>query len=1223
MSANDSGRVRLGGITLIEASAGTGKTHAIGTRYLELVVDSGLRVDQILVLTFTKGATAELRSRLRARLRAAIEWIDSDRAAETLSGDESFLARARSEAKADSQHRLRAALHGFDEAAIFTIHGFCQRLLREHAFESGADFETELAPDVRERLDDAARDFWVQRLHDADVAFVHHTRKQRGGFEGLRRLVQQRLGHPDARLTPVQLPEPNGDLGPLLEAEAAARRAAAALWQQDRPGILAALSSPSLNRARYPLKSIAVWPARFDAAFALDAPGAVGRCKELARVSQRKLNDATKKNCAPPTHPFFEACDRLVDTDSALTQLLDLSLDHLQRDACELVPAALRAEMRRAHVHSFDDLLREVVEALAGPTGNALTQTVRNRFAAALIDEFQDTDPTQYEILSRLFLTTGATVVFVGDPKQAIYSFRGADIHAYLRARSADGVEVESLAVNWRSDPSMLTALNAFFGSHPDPFRSAAIQYHHVDPKPGAVDRLHPAEQPALQFLELPVDPQDPDVRHGTLSVAAARSRVARGVACEIAALLAGRHRIADDGTTERDLRAGDIAVLCRSNQQVHLVQRQLRRLSIPSVSQSESSVFDSEAAVEMLRIVQAMATPRDVRALNAALATTLLGVDAPSLDALHNDEVGWDGWGTRFVELHERWTHEGFMSAFQHLLSECAVRPRVLACVGGERLITDAQHIAELMHQAEASDRLAPQALLRWLGRMGRDAAARERMAGEDAHVRLESDEDAVKLVTIHKSKGLEYGIVFCPFLWGNPLGNTRKSDAPRAHDPERGHVVLAIGKEDQTAAVRQLMDDEVRAEEQRLLYVALTRAKHRCYIVTGSIRDAEKSPLGHLLGASRQGKPTASDEDEGDMSPAAARVATLASSSAGAIGRRRLCDEPPDRGGAQPSREIALTPPRAARRGAPPAAAVSSFTALIAHADSDGAEDVIADRDQGSATQETTPSTAPVVVERRVRLHALPKGAQTGTMLHEILERLDFSTATLDGIRRVSSDRLRRQGFDAVWADTIGEALQRVLATPLPHDRGEVRLADVSAENRVVELDFVLPAARDGQSRAMRAAAIEAAFRDHAVHPGVRTWAGRLEPRRLAPAFGYLKGYIDIVFRDATGRYFLADYKSNALGEGPESYGDEALLSTMDEHDYYLQYHLYALALVRYLARRIPEFDYDRHFGGAFYLFLRGMDPEHPRGTGIYFDRPPRALIEQLDAAITGEES
>ncbi|MGD0950521.1 MAG: exodeoxyribonuclease V subunit beta [Candidatus Binatia bacterium] len=1130
--------IPLSGTNLIEASAGTGKTHAITNLYVRLLLELRLSVSQILVVTYTNAATAELRARIRRRVHEALVTFDAG------GGEDEFLdrlARQRREqgALAEDRAHLLVALHGFDEAAIFTIHGFCQRMLEDNAFESGVAFDTEVVANESPLVTEVVQDFWVRELHAAPEPFVRH-------------LV-------DARVT------------------------------------LAKLENLAIKVVRH--RDMPVLPGRDDPVL-------------------RAVDDAG--------NPSLAAC--------ALA---------LQRNLAEYARDELRRRKEQARVQSFDDLLQRLAEALREPGGATLAALIRRRFRAALIDEFQDTDPVQYEIFRRVYLGSDAVLFLIGDPKQAIYAFRGADVFAYIQAKHDVGGEPHTLGTNQRSDPSLIKGVSALFGRLRKPFVFDEIPFLPVAAAPAASDRLGgtAAGQPPLQILF--VRRMGQEGRGGAINKPWGEGEGTAAIAADIVRFLGSGATIG-----ERRVEPGDIAVLCRTNKQASLMQQALRELGVPSVLQGDASVFETPEAEEMERVLQALADPGDARGIRAALGTTLLGQNAQDLAALEHDEQRWDEWVWQFQDLHEQWTQRSFVAAFRALLDAQRVPQRLLGFLDGERRLTNVLHLMELLHTAGTQERRGPHALVQWLHQMQTDAGARAELAGEAAQIRLESDAAAVKLTTIHKSKGLQYPIVYCPYLWDGALLHKSDKEMLRFHDSTDDYrLKLDIGSSDHAVHLGAA-EREAFAENVRLLYVALTRARHRCTVVWGAFRSAPDSALGYVLHqpSGVSGDPRAAttaliksfigNRDDAGMRADLEGLATMAP---GSIAVADLSLEHAGRYAA-PTEAMGTLHCRAANRELRRTWRVSSFSALTSSAEVislPAAEGL--DHDATEEIASTAEPGVPLPDQSLVVLHDFPAGARAGQLIHEVLETFDFQTAEPEVLRDAVTAALARFGFEDKWAEVLCRALAAIVGTPLNAGAPSLRLRDIARERRLNELEFLFPIAgqevvdrRQPRVENVRESVrddavlltrerLAAVFAQHATAPVPADYAARLRSLGFAPLTGFLKGFIDLVF-EHDGRWYVVDYKSNRLGPHPDDYGQPQVIAAMVEHHYFLQYHLYVVALHRYLTRRLPGYDYDRHFGGVYYLFLRGMAPEHYGGNGVFFDRPSRQLIENLSEALAG---
>lgn len=1053
----------LDGRNLIEASAGTGKTFTIAGVYLRLVLESRLSVAEILVVTFTEAATKELKERIRKRLKEAEEAFQQGESKDLLLSG--LLLKIADHAEAG--RLLSSAVRSFDEAAIFTIHGFCQRMLQENPFESGSLCDTELMTDQGLILREIARDHW--RIN---------------------------------------------------------------CYQAPRERIAAATAA-------------GVSPA------------------SLLGMARRIGGD-------PFAGVIPDAPEQSLETEDWLLGL--------RRGFFDYLAAELPRRKRLGNVRSFDDLLLDLHTALCRE-GSALPRLIRERYQAALIDEFQDTDPTQFAIFDAIYPAgTSAPFFLIGDPKQAIYSFRGADIFAYMGAAKATELR-HTLLENWRSEPSLIAAVNTIFASNKLPFLFEGIPFTPVEP--AQLDRALLTENgkssAPLKLCFAPRKEAGKPINKGD-----AWDTLPESVASQISQLL----REGSEGNLkigERAVQPGDIAVLVRANRQAKLMQRALTRRGIPSVLCSAGNLFESEEAAELLRILSAVAEPGHEALLRGALATDLTGVSGDELARLIGDESGWEQVLEEFRSYHETWSASGCMAMTLQFMGRRQVRERLLSAPMGERRLTNLLHAVETIHQAQVQGHLGMEGVLAWLA-----CRIVEEPKREEHEIRLETDEAAVQLVTIHKSKGLEYPIVFLPFCWAEHGG---KEETALFHD-ETGRVLLDIGSP-QLAGNLALARRESLAESLRLLYVALTRGRHRTYLTWGAFKDAGDSAMHYLLhpeAEAAKGQVTLSDQEM------LAQLQDLAGSSNGGI---ELLPMPEADG--EPYLPQAADSSDFDYRHFKGAIArdwrVASFTSLatrLQHA----AE--LPDRDEGNR-----PESQPAKGLPPSGIFAFPRGAKAGIFLHEIFERHDF-TASPDALAPLVAALLDRHGFSPEWGGAVCSMVQNVLQAPLGEEG--FALAGIPMERRLTELEFFFPLAAITSERLGDAVA------RFSGQPFPVDMAGLFSRLSFAPVQGMLRGFLDLVV-EQSGRYYILDWKSNHLGNAVEDYDQPGMRREMEQSLYPLQYLLYTVALDHYLKLRIAEYDYDRHFGGIFYIFLRGVDG---RGNGIFADRPPKRFIDELSAAL-----
>ena len=1207
----------LEGTTLVEASAGTGKTWNICGLYLRLLLERGLDVRQILVVTFTNAATAELRTRVRDRIVETLRYARDDVAPEGDGFVRELVAHAEQRtgrSRADIAARLELAQNSLDEAAIYTIHAFARRALDDTPFAGGRAFAVELLTDDGALRQDVVNDFW--RRHVASPAcppaLASYLVDREDSPEKFARIVAKRMAKPFARVRfPGNLDGPPPDMAVLEAAYGAAR----ALWLahgEHLGALLQALPPKTLHQNVYSpaaiAKATADWHAWLRSGDPLARPP---KDSKLELFTSTRLIRATSRSGVTPTHPFFDAATALFAALDAVTCDLVRARLTLLRRLIDEVPAEIRARKREARVAGYDDLLHDLHAALADGALPGLAERLRAQYPAALIDEFQDTDPLQFGIFEAIYRGSGAPVFLVGDPKQSIYGFRNADLHAYFAA--VDRADAHyTLLSNQRATGALIAAQNALFGANARAFALAEVAYRPVSAgarRPALLDDRSAPRAPITVWMLPPAADGGPMLR------ADAKTATIRATAAEIARLLrdAGRGEILLDG---RPLCASDVAVLVRTHAQGLDVKDALAALGVGSVELAQESIFRTPDADEVARVLAAVLEPSRASLVRSALATQILGCDAARIAALADDDAALSAHVDRLVEYRHQWQARGFAAMFRRLLTDERVIVRMLARDDGERRMTNLLHLGEALQEAAAAG-IAPDALVRWL------AAQRNERARDDAReLRLESDGDLVRIVTIHKAKGLEYPVVFCPFFFEGGYWQPR-ADVREYH--EDGDAVLdftPIDKDDPHSKwIDATVQYEVLAERIRLLYVAVTRSVQRCYLTAGlyampqgrSVKESARS-LGNWLVAGDGGELRAWIADDLDAKAAGARAGAIATAwtrvAAGAAGNVALVPLPGDAGtpsGRPPigaAAIVARAPPRPIAGGW----RISSFSALAQGATSGDA--AAADHDARVAERDGAAPAAPSAPDD---IERFPRGAAAGECLHAILERVDFADPrewrSIVAATLAEFPPSRGDADDAALTPMVERMLRDVTATPLPFGSA---LAAVPRGRRLSELGFTFPV-RDLDTARLRDAIVAAGYP-----------MPRLAPARL---HGYLNGYVDLVFEHA-GRYYVLDWKSNHLGNAPGSYGRAAIAQAMRDQGYHLQQLIYAVALDRYLRQRLPRYDRDAHFGGVLYLFVRGVRPawldDDGAQTGVYFDRPGAATLDAvavaLGAAATG---
>ncbi|WOD27122.1 exodeoxyribonuclease V subunit beta [Alloalcanivorax xenomutans] len=1191
----------LHGTRLIEASAGTGKTFTLAALYLRLVLGHGgqaafrqpLLPPEILVVTFTEAATEELRERIRDRLAEAARVFAAPQAHKPDVILQGLLDDyADDEQRRHCAQRLNAAAQWMDEAAIYTIHGFCNRMLKQHAFDSGSLFSLELQEDASDEQQLAACDYWRNVIAGFPVSAANA-------------LQASKLGHPEALLAqcrpllglggtdPDTLPESVQRWLDASGPQAALEQSARATLNAELPALFdwvrSARDNKWLNGNSYRASSLPGMLLTLERY----AAGEVLSDKDYDTLSRFSTTGMKLTKKGEEHRPGFAFCDQL---DQVLEQREQTALPRtdLLAHAAAWIGKRVDRMRRQTATMGFDDMLSRLHGALHGDNGARLAQVIRDQFPVALIDEFQDTDPTQYGIFSALYQHRDDTGWFmIGDPKQAIYAFRGADVFTYLQARRATEGHHYTLGRNFRSATQMVAAVNRLFeysqDTHGDVFMmDNAIPFEAVEAQ-GRKDTLL-VDGEIKSGVTLWVEDSDKAISSGVY-----RQHQAARCATEITHLLNGAGQGVTgfrEGQRFTPLRPRDIAVLVRDRTEARAIRDTLLARGVRSVYLSDQdSVFAQPEAQDLLLILRACASPESDVRVRSALASGTLSLPYQELDRINRDEVRWEAMVNRFHGYREQWRQQGVLPMFRGLLMDFSVPARLQRSLDGERAFTNLLHLAELLQQA-ATQLDGEQALIRYL----EDTVNDQRGSNNDSILRLESDDDRVKVITIHKSKGLEYPVVYLPFICS--FRAAEKSKPPlRYHrkGQDNAHLVVSLEPDDD---IERLADHERLAEDMRLLYVALTRACHSCTLglapyAKGRAQQNQlpRSAIGRLL-FGPQG--VANDQLLAALGPLSDDAITV-------------IPAPPGNDEVyQPVNTVVrLREPEIFPRHPRTPWWIASYSALRQMEEPLAPADARADQ---LAETEPEPVQKPMMETATAGVHAFPRGALPGTLLHDLLEHAanqGFRTC-LDAPEEMDK-RVRQQLEARHWQDhntTVMQWWRRTLTTPLPLQQERIRLADL--DRPVAEMEFLLPAEQVPVTR------LDALIREH-LYPG------QPRPRLEADTLnGMLKGFMDLVF-EHRGRYYVLDYKSNWLGPDDDAYGDDALIEALLEHRYEVQYALYLLALHRLLRSRLGN-DYhpDAHLGGAVYVFLRGLGAP---SAGTVFSAAPTALVEALDRLFLGD--
>jgi exodeoxyribonuclease V beta subunit len=1211
----------LSGSRLIEASAGTGKTYTIAALYVRLVLGHGeeaayaraLVPPEILVVTFTDAATKELRERIRARLAQAAAYFLADPSVPA-EGDE--LLRQLRDDYPPAQwpgcaRRLQLAAEWMDEAAVSTIHGWCNRMLREHAFDSGSLFTQALETDQSELLAESARDYWRSFIAPLDAAAAAEVLGWWPGPEELQSAVRPLLPHVDLL---TDAPAPGETLGRARaerEEELARLKAPWGAWVDEIDTLLdQAVAGKCVDGRKLQPRYYRQWlQALRDWAedLAMISPDLKTGWE---RLTPQGLAEITKEGKQTPEHSGFVA---IAGLGAALKALPD-GRDAILRHAARWIAARFAAEQHGRAQMGFDDLLTRLAAALTGPNGERLAARIRASFPVALIDEFQDTDPVQYRIFDAVYRVAvndpATALILIGDPKQAIYSFRGADIHTYLVARRACAGRWYTLGRNYRATAAMVAATNACFaraerradGAGAFLFRTAdgnEVPFVAAEAR-GRKDELvvDGTVAPALTAWWLP-----PDEGKASIGMGDYRTRMADSCASAMVALLnQGQHGSAAfvHGEVRRPLRPADIAVLVNNRSEAGVIRSALAARGVRSVYLSESeTVFQTSQAIEVQHWLAACAEPDDPRLLRAALATPTLGLDWAQLERLNHDELAWEARVLQFRDYRECWRRQGVLPMLRRLINDFGLAARLVSDgtlqdgggASGERVLTDVLHLAELLQQASTFLE-GEHALIRHLAEQRQDVTRGG--SGDVRQIRLESDADLVRVVTVHKAKGLEYPLVFLPFA--SSFREVTGKDAVLKYHQDDGRLRLVLNADAEGVA---RADRERHAEDLRKLYVALTRACYATWVGLAPVHGLEKSAFGYLLGGDGPVDGARLPELLAELGAAEAGITVSPAPQASLAAY------------APPAVAVAAGAAREPLRGVREHWWIASYSALRGE---DGEHHLVAETPREDVLREglqggqpggsATPSDAAAG-----SLHTFPRGAEVGTFLHDLLEWVaneGFATVATapERVRDTIARRCHARGWSA-WIEPLAQWLQDFLRTPLhAAAAGSVPMTLAGVNTALAEMEFWV------EAHTLDSDQIDQWVCRHTLDAVPRP---HLQPARLN---GMLKGYIDLIF-EWQGVYYVVDYKSNWLGADDTAYTVEAMREAILAARYDLQYVLYLLALHRLLKARLPDYDYDRHVGGALYLFLRGS---HAPTRGVHHERPPRVLIEALDALFAG---
>lgn len=1201
----------LYGIHLIEASAGTGKTYNITRLYLRLLLERRLTVEQILVMTFTKDATEELRGRIDASIRdAIINWH------KLIQNDEYFIAISQSINSDEALQCLKTALLYLDEAAIFTIHGFCKRVLTQHAFTTGMAFNAKMESDCQDLTLEACQD-WYRYL-------VKTTTDQ---FQ----LLAQFWPTPEQFLSQFSR----------------------AIAQQAKLQILSPQTvidnfKQQVKQAKQSLITAQnfIFMHLVNNKKDIERQKRVGEYQDLLNWLEGVLTNIEHVNNSMPIMFFngnrfsksvhkeqfkdiFEGVNKVKKAKDKITQQIVKAHAYVVVKAgVTSIREAIVSKKAQQNILSFDDLITSLARALLAtvdeeqiePQHNDLAQRLFEQFPVALVDEFQDTDPQQFAILEAIYnCQKQSTLYLIGDPKQAIYGFRGGDVFAYLNARNSCDQQW-LMDTNWRSSQQMITAYNRLFWGNNLAQQAKDVFGYNIPYTQVKASTTTSKEQQqlarsdgtfkALQFVHLnPIDSKTGQVSK-KVSLQSFRPKIARWCAQEITRLL---NVNINDTSNEKTLNAKDIAILVRDSTEAAEIKNALNVQGLSSVYLSErENLLKTVQAKQLIAVLQGILFVENDRLFTAAIASPLMGLTPVSFNQLQKDQHAWQQLKFSFIELRNQWQSKSFISMALVLLHQYFV----VVAEQKDRALTNLIHLFELL-QAASQRHHQGQELLFWLEQQ----VTMENPDGE-TELRLESDEALIKIVTQHGSKGLEYPVVFIPFVTRHkdPLKFGNQSVTLLNYHDQQGQLQLSL---DGTQTVKDAMQAEAYAETVRLLYVAITRAKQRCYLLTTDFFEVENSPLGRTLKWQKgvdiadflQQLSIENTEEIGFISLNEDELVTTSDN---------IVVESKD----IPSQQYNATifHSKIERDWW-----LSSFSALNKNLHHRGISSPDRDDETNLAVSNSAPS--------HLLCFNLAKGAHTGNLLHDILEHTDFSAPNWRQI--LIKPLCHYADLANTEHDDLIAWLDEILQTPLQNSLSILGINDDKEDNvapftlsslqmpqTLRETEFYFPmnkALPAGLAKILtdhRKAYHARVYKD--LNSGLNTVAAVHLPH-YQKLNGMMHGFIDLVFCHQ-GKYYLCDYKSTHLGNNFKDYHQAALVENIEQNHYDLQYLIYSLALHRYLQQRLPNYNIAQHFGGVYYLYLRGMSTEVKHiQSGVFYRKITRhelTALDQLFSAINSEK-
>ena len=1125
----EASEVALENSNLIEASAGTGKTYSIAILVLRLILEQKLSIKEILMVTFTKAAVAELEARIRLFVREAYK-VSMAKPVKDENIINAVLSVIDTDHPEEVQQLLRDAILLLDETSVLTIHSFCQQTLNEFAIETNQLFGADMIPDLTPVIEDELNKCWRSQVTTLKTALLEKIWYENMKAD-IRQVLQEHLsgkkyiGFSENEIIEINVAQQDAWINELTELANKEKAALEALCTYVTANAIPLKAACEANRyAKKGWQELIATP-------------------EIL-IEEIKSKREKSKYIAEVFPEILMQLDEIAIISEALQELVLTIRRQLYATVIKAVSAGLRQFKERSNMLGYDDLIANLHQALV-KTGNPdLIKKLQEKYKAVFVDEFQDTDRQQFEIFNRAF-GENTILFYIGDPKQSIYAWRKADIFTYFNARN--GVKnLYGMNHNFRSAENLIHAMNGFFKPQPDfdtfyfGGEPESIQYIHVESP----------ENNTKGYLEKNGNKETPIVVITTDK----KEKIAVAAAAQAAQLLQDTSYKIINGNGSRPITPADIGILVRTGKEGRMVKHELAKLGIPAVTIDDSKVLATPEALQLLYLLEAMEAPAR-SAINRALLSSFTGFQASTILQL-DDEVTLG----LFSKYHNLWQQDGAYTALMAFIADFGVRNVLLdgRTENGERMITNLYQLTELVHQVQSRKNLSMRDLISWLKR-GIDGMATD---GDEFAQRVESDEEAVNIVTIHKSKGLEYKIVMAPFL--DFVENPKITFVSFRH-PETGDYLGAEKKrltEDQLQSYQQQQEQENR----RLIYVAITRAVYKCYLFRNSYY--KKSSLTAFLDALITTPPNPALIDLQAVIPEKPAQ------------NYHIVSAPVNKVSSQAPIHFHLEEENWRKM---------SYTMLAAKPEH---------RPRIRSFQQADPYDNFIFTTLR-------RGAKTGNLLHFIFESINFS----DNSRwsQWLEEAIRRfvPGQRETYLEPLHDMLRHVMHTPIHIAGSSFQLTSVGRQQRLAEFEFDFPVPAF-QSNLLNN------LSDNEATVNVR----RFSEHSSQELEGIMNGKVDLFFEHG-GKYYILDWKSNYLGNSIADYDAQSLAAAMNENNYHLQYLIYTVAVKKYLESRLPNFDYETHFGGVIYCFVRGI--RSSSGQGIFTTRPGIEKIRRIEDLLS----